>query len=137
MIATQKAYAQRRAYLNRITIRELEMIAKNNPEAAEVLKIRRERTAEKNRKAKERRIERANSDPVYAAEIEKRQAESKRRRNEKVRADRTGLKERAKTDPVAAAEYEALRTRERENAKRYSATRGVGIERGENMIEGV
>ncbi len=137
VIAAQKAYAQRRAYLNRITIRELEMIAKNNPEAAEVLKIRRERTAEKNRKAKERRIERANSDPVYAAEIEKRQAESKRRRNEKVRADRTGLKERAKTDPVAAAEYEALRTRERENAKRYSATRGVGIERGENMIEGV
>jgi len=115
--AVRKAERQKRAYLNKAKIPELESLAETDPVAAEILIKRRETAAEKNRKVKENRKARIASDPDYAAL----QADKARKRNETVRQKRADLKERAKTDPEAAAEYEAKRARERENAKRYNA----------------
>ena len=115
--AAQKAEREKRAYLNKAKIAELEALAETDPLAAEILQKRRETATEKNRKVKENRKARIASDPDYAAL----QADKARKRNEKVRQKRADLKERAKTDPKAAAEYEAKRAKERENANRYNA----------------
>ena len=115
--AAKKAAREKLAYLRKISIAELEMLAETDPEAAEVLQDRREKAAAKNRRVKENRKARIASDPEYAAL----QAEKARKRNERVCARRAALKEQAKTDPEAAAKYDAMRAKERENANRYNA----------------
>ena len=113
----KKAARERLAYFRKIKICELEVIARTDAEAAEVLKTRREKTAVKNSKAAEKRKAKMASDPEFAAQ----QAERCKKRNERVRKSRAALKELAKTDPDAAAKYAAMRERERENANRYNA----------------
>ena len=115
--AAKKAAREKLAYLRKISIAELEALAETDPEAAEVLRDRREKAAAKNRRVKENRKARIASDPEYAAL----QAEKARKRNERVSARRAALKEQAKTDPEAAAKYDAMRAKERENANRYNA----------------
>ena len=103
----------------------MEKLAATDPKAAEALQIRRQKAAEKNRKAKESREVRAAADPEYAALLAARQAESRKKRNEKVCAERADLKERAKTDPEAAAEYEAKKAKERADMNQRNAEKRV------------
>lgn len=119
--AARKAERKQRAYFNKITIAELEKLAGTDPKAAEALQIRRQKAAEKNRKAKESREARAAADSEYAALLAARQAKSRKKRNEKVCAERADLKERAKTDPEAAAEYEAKKAKERADMNQRNA----------------
>ena len=134
-IIARKAERQKRAHFNKMTIAELDSLAETDAFAAEVLRIRREKAAEKNRKAKERRTARAAADPEYAALLAARQAASKDKRNEKTRAARATLKERAKNDPDAAAEYEALKEKERRNANRYNAEKRARLSGLSELVE--
>ena len=112
-IAAKQAKAHT-AMLKRITIAELAVLAKTDPEAAEILEKRRAYAAQKNRISAERRKEKAAQDPAFAAHIQQKQqeyAENKRQRNKK-------LKEAAASDPEAAAILAEQSERQRENRRR-------------------
>ncbi len=117
-----------RYYKNHIPIVELEEKAKTDPEAAEILRIRRETQAEKNRLSKQRREERMAQDPEYAARILAGKAESTRKHTAKRKAALDELKERALTDPEAAAELEAIRQKGREASHRSNARKKAHME---------
>lgn len=102
-----------RYHRNHVPIAELEELAKTDPQAAEDLRIRREKQAEQNRRNKQRREERMAQDPEYAALTKARKAESTRKHTAKRKAALDDLKERAKTDPQAAEELEAIRAKGR------------------------
>jgi hypothetical protein len=59
---------------------ELVEKAKTDPVAAESLRIRREKQAERNRLSRQRREERMAHDPEYAALVKARQAEANKKR---------------------------------------------------------
>ncbi|MBP3898231.1 MAG: recombinase family protein, partial [Mogibacterium sp.] len=113
VIAKREAAAHR-AELNKMKLAELEAIADSDPEAAEILKNKRERNAAKNARHKEMHKQRMKDDPEYAAQYKEKTRERSRKDTEKRRA----LKEAAKTDPEAAAKYEALKERQRAVQKR-------------------
>lgn len=110
-----------RYHRNKIPIRELEELAKTDPLAAETLKERREKQAEKNRRNKLRREERMAKDPEYAAEIQRKQAERIKKQVARRKAMREDLIKKARTDPEAAAELANLREKQREASARYNA----------------
>ncbi len=112
-----------RYHRNKIPILELEELAKTDPLAAETLKERREKQAEKNRMNKLRREERMAKDPEYAAEIQRKQAERTKAQVAKRKARREELIERSSTDPEAAAELAILRVKQREASARYNTKR--------------
>lgn len=117
-----------RYYKNHVPIAELEEKAKTDPEAAEILRIRRETQAEKNQQNKQRREERMAQDPEYAAKILAGRAESTRKHTAKRKAALDELKERALTDPKAAAELEAIRQKGREASHRSNARKKARME---------
>lgn len=69
-----------RYYQNKIPMAELVEKAKTDPVAAESLRIRREKQAERNRLSRQRREERMAHDPEYAALVKARQAEASKKR---------------------------------------------------------
>ena len=107
-----------RYHRNHVPIGELEKQAETDPQAAEELRLRREKEAEKNRQNKQRREEKMAQDPAYAEEIRRKNDERNKARTAQRKAEREALIERAKTDPVAAAELEAIRAKQREAAER-------------------
>lgn len=104
--------------LRTMPIKDLRKLALEDHQAADMLKARKERTAEKNREAKRRREERMARDPEYAEKTRARQAESTRKHTAKRSAALADLIERAKTDPLAAQELEAIRAKQREASNR-------------------
>ena len=104
--------------LRTMPIKDLKKLALEDHQAADMLKARKERTAEKNREAKRRREERMARDPEYAEKTRARQAESTRKHTTKRSAALADLIERAKTDPLAAQELEAIRAKQREASNR-------------------
>ena len=119
--AAKKAAREKLAYLRKITIAELEELAQSDPEAAEVLQTRRQKTAEKNRKVIERREARMAADLEYAAEVRAKQQASYKKHQVQQKAKRDALIERAKTDPEAAAELEARRAKDRASQNKRNA----------------
>lgn len=94
------------------------MRAETDPQAAEELRLRREKQAEKNRLNKKRREERMAQDPEYAEEIHRKNIERNKARTARRKAEREALIERAKTDPEASAELETIRAKQRVAAER-------------------
>ena len=117
-----------RYYRNHIPIVELEKLAENDPQMAEVLATRRAKQAEKNRENVRRRLERMERDPEYAALTKARQAESERKHNEQRRKRLEDLKRRAETDPEAAAELQAMKDRHEASWKRSRAKKYARME---------
>lgn len=119
--AAKKAAREKLAYLRKITIAELEELAKADPEAVEVLQTRRQKTAEKNRRVIERREARMAADPEYAAEVRAKQQASYEKHQVQQKAKRDALIESAKTDPEAAAELESRRAKDRASQNKRNA----------------
>lgn len=108
-------------YRNHVSIAKLEVMAMIDPEAAEILKTRREKQALKNSYYKKLREERMANDSEYAEEVRKKKDARNKKRTSQRKAERDALIGRAKTDPVAAAELEAIRAKQREAAARSRA----------------
>lgn len=114
----RKRKSNDRYHRNYVPIAELEMRAETDPQAAEELRLRREKQAEKNRLNKKRREERMAQDPEYAEEIHRKNIERNKARTARRKAEREALIERAKTDPEASAELETIRAKQRVAAER-------------------
>ena len=113
----RKRKSNERYHRNFVPIAELEMRAETDSQAAEELRLRREKQAEKNRLNKERREERMAQDPEYAEEVRRKNDERNKARTARRKAEREALIERARTDPEAAAELESIRAKQRAAAK--------------------
>ena len=110
-----------RYHRNHVPIGELEKQAETDPQAAEELRLRREKEAEKNRQNKQRREEKMAQDPAYAEEIRRKNDERNKARTAQRKAEREALIERAKTDPEAAAKLADIKARQTQATLRSKA----------------
>ena len=115
-ILAEREKRKRLSKLRKLKIRELEPLAADNPDAAEILRQKREKHARDNKRNAERKKERKANDSAYAEHRRQKEAEYVRNTN----ARRAALKEAARTDTEAAEQYEALL--EREAASREKST---------------